>query len=260
MSKTPNALKKLAHASVLLWLLEQEGLLTCGTDRILISRKASLVRISAPGHLGYLPAKQGVEELCALGEADELPAACVLISRGFHGRLAHLVRPLAERGYPAIAMQATTPKVHTEWSDEAALGTNPIAIAAPGGEEPIVADLTTATSSYASSALESAFQASSPPPDLMPFGGIRGWALTTGIQAFLRAVAGTDLLQSTEWPLIILAFPRSEDADDPSLDLETWRRRMGVTWLPGQRSRFAFRKAMTSGLVVPACLWRWLID
>jgi LDH2 family malate/lactate/ureidoglycolate dehydrogenase len=128
------------------------------------------------------------------------------------GMLAPYVEKIAEWGCVGIAISSSEALVHPHGGTRALLGTNPIAIAVPTTERPMVLDLATSTVSmgkihhYAASGMEipegwardaqgrattSAVDAKS--GAIAPFGGAKGYGLGIALELLIAALAGTDL-------------------------------------------------------------------
>lgn len=128
------------------------------------------------------------------------------------GMLAPYVEKIAEWGCVGIAISSSEALVHPHGGTRALLGTNPIAIAVPTAERPMVLDLATSTVSmgkihhYAASGMEilegwardaqgrattNAMDAKS--GAIAPFGGAKGYGLGIALELLIAALAGTDL-------------------------------------------------------------------
>ncbi len=64
------------------------------------------------------------------------------------GAIGYYARRIAEGGCVGIVMASSVPTVAPHGSTEAVMGTNPIAVAVPNGDEPVVYDMTTAAMAY----------------------------------------------------------------------------------------------------------------
>lgn len=249
----------LAHGLGALWTLERLGELRPAKSLPVVEWLGERhVEVEASGALGYLAAKLAVDCLCAEPDA---PAVATVRSRGYRGRLGHLVRPLAARGLAAIAVQGTPAVVRSERSWGPVVGTNPIAIGAPElSGNPIIADLTTASESWADWYLHRYLEDSSDlqrreEPDLQPFGEMRGLALSIGLQAMVHAMLGTDLMIKEAWGLAIIVLPVSRSLGGDAL--AEWTGRLNLRALPGQRSEERYQRATKQGVWIPEKLWRW---
>jgi LDH2 family malate/lactate/ureidoglycolate dehydrogenase len=128
------------------------------------------------------------------------------------GMLAPYVEKIAEWGCVGIAISSSEALVHPHGGTHALLGTNPIAIAVPTAERPMVLDLATSIVSmgkihhYAASGIQipqgwardakgrptiNAVDAKS--GAIAPFGGAKGYGLGLALELLVAALAGTDL-------------------------------------------------------------------
>jgi LDH2 family malate/lactate/ureidoglycolate dehydrogenase len=148
-------------------------------------RRISAERWDGNGALGYLTLAAVVDD--QLAEPPE-HARVVVASRCFPtGMLGHYVRRLAEGGLVA-ALTATSPArlAHPEGGPPLA-GTNPLAIAVPGG---IVVDVSMGKVTYGD-----VLRGAADESELVPFGGEqshKAFALALGLQLFVDALAGPE--------------------------------------------------------------------
>lgn len=247
------------HGIGALWILDQQHELTPGHGPIRVDIQGGrCVRVSARRYLGFLPATRAVEAVGSLNREGDAPAWATVISRGFRGRLGHIVRPLAMRGLIGIAIGGTAPVVAYK-SRTAALGTNPIAIAIPIADGVIVSDVATAGTTYTRNFLHRAHVIPSKPSPLHVWGKTRGMALFVAIQALCSVATGVPLLPTEHWGLVVLAIPApTVHAKQLNGTLTRWIDQLGLQWLPGQHSDARRRRAEVEGLSIPKRLWRWL--
>ena len=148
-------------------------------------RRLSAERWDGNGALGYLTLAAIVDD--QLADPPE-HARVVVASHCFPtGMLGHYVRRLADGGLVA-ALTATSPArlAHPEGGRPLA-GTNPLAIAVPGG---IVADVSMGKVTYGD-----VIRGAAAEDDLVPFGGEqahKAFALALGLQLLVDALAGPE--------------------------------------------------------------------
>ena len=169
------------------------------------------------GALGYLTLAAVVEAQLADPPAR---ARVVVASSCFPtGMLGWYVRRLAEGGLVA-ALTATSPArlSHPDGGDPLA-GTNPLAIAIPSSDSPLVADVSMGAVTYGD-----VLRGAAAPEDLVPFGGAqahKAFALAIGLELLVGALAGAGF-----GAVLVVARPEA----DPVPDL---RRRASGLRLPG---------------------------
>lgn len=249
------------HGIGALYVLEQLGDLLPGRGEILTTRRGSrALHTRATGHLGYLPALQAVQGLVRLTRRGALPAFATVSSRGFRGRLAHLVRPIAEAGAAAIAMQGTPHVVPAAVRHPPAVGTNPIALGIPGTDRsPIIADIGSAGPSFLREYFGSVSGRVTIPKGfrggpLRPAADRARLVLAIGIQTLTASAVAPD---ESEWPLVLVALPCEEIPSDDRA-ARAWARSLGLSRLPGPNARMIQRENQRRGVPLPAALWEWL--
>jgi LDH2 family malate/lactate/ureidoglycolate dehydrogenase len=148
-------------------------------------RRLSAERWDGDGALGYLTLAAIVDDL--LGDPPG-HARVVVASRCFPtGMLGHYVRRLADGGLVA-ALTATSPaRLGHPDGGPPLVGTNPLAIAVPGG---IVVDVSMGKVTYGD-----VIRGAAAEDDLVPFGGEqahKAFALALGLQLLVDALAGPE--------------------------------------------------------------------
>jgi (2R)-3-sulfolactate dehydrogenase (NADP+) len=232
----------------------------------------------APGPVAGLYAVQVLGEL-----ACEQGSACVAVRNAGHsGVLSAYVGRLAQGGLVALAFANTPPAI----APGPVLGTNPIALGAPAGPEPVVID--TSVSVVARGKIMGAARRGEPIPEgwavdregnpttdakaalegsLLPIGGGKGFALAVLVEVLAGTLAGAVL--SPELPL---PWAAPEQAARPGLLLlafdpaafgegygERVARMVGAleaagARIPGARRARLREKAMREGLEVGEAL------
>ncbi|MDW6024141.1 Ldh family oxidoreductase [Mesorhizobium sp. BAC0120] len=128
------------------------------------------------------------------------------------GMLACYVEQIASWGCIGIAMSSSEALVHPHGGTRAMLGTNPIAIAVPTAERPMVLDLATSTVSmgkihhYAANGMPlpsgwardaagrpTSSAAAAKQGSIAPFGGAKGYGLGLAVELVVAALAGSEL-------------------------------------------------------------------
>jgi LDH2 family malate/lactate/ureidoglycolate dehydrogenase len=177
-------------------------------------RRLSAERWDGDGALGYLTLAAIVDDLLADPPGQ---ARVVVASHCFPtGMLGHYVRRLADGGLVA-ALTATSPaRLGHPDGGSPLVGTNPLAIAVPGG---IVVDVSMGKVTYGD-----VIRGAASPDELVPFGGDqahKAFALALGLQLLVDALAGPD-----HGAVLVVARPEHDPV--PAL-----RERAGVLRLPG---------------------------
>lgn len=172
--------------------------------------------LSVDGGRGFGPSVANAA-VDAIGDrADSTGIALAAIRNSNHvGMLAPYVERLAQRGQIGLAFTTSEALVHAWGGAVAMVGTNPIGIAVPTAGEPLVLDMSTASSSMGkvldhaargqSIPLGWAVDASGAPTEdaaaavqgaISPFGGAKGYALGVALEAFVATLTGTALGRS----------------------------------------------------------------
>ncbi len=146
-------------------------------------RRLSAERWDGNGALGYLTLAAVVDD--QLAEPPD-HARVVVASRCFPtGMLGHYVRRLADGGLVAALTATSPPRLAHPDGGPPLAGTNPLAIAVPGG---IVVDVSMGKVTYGD-----VLRGAATSRDLVPFGGeqaYKAFALALGLQLLVDALAG----------------------------------------------------------------------
>jgi LDH2 family malate/lactate/ureidoglycolate dehydrogenase len=169
--------------------------------------------LDVDGKRGFGPAVA----LAALQQLETRAGAAGIAMATIHnsnhlGMLAPYVEKIAEWGCVGIAISSSEALVHPHGGTRALLGTNPLAIAVPTAERPMVLDLATSIVSmgkihhYAASGMgipngwarDEQGRATTNATDaksgsIAPFGGAKGYGLGIALELLIAALAGTDL-------------------------------------------------------------------
>jgi ureidoglycolate dehydrogenase (NAD+) len=211
------------------------------------------------------------------------------------GAIGRYVQWLAERGCAAMIMGAGPAFVAYHGARVPSLGTSPIAIAVPGGEDAVVLDMATSAISNGTILQARATGASLPPNSaltgegepttdpnraevLLPLGGPKGSGLGFMFEMLASVLAaapiqaralGPERRKSLVQNIAILAVdvaafrPVADfagDADALAAAIKALPRQAGVDEirLPGERAARTERQRRTSGIPIPAKLWEEL--
>jgi hypothetical protein len=251
----------IAHGVGALYTLYYLNQLHPGRGRIRVkTRGAGFIELTAPHHLGWLPAARAIDLLVNSAAAKLGPQLAIVRSNGFCGRLGHLTAAIARAGFVGIAMQATPPVLATPRTRTASLGTNPLAISVPAGgrTHPPTADVALSGVSFATEFLRVIVsKAESIAPAPRPRTRPERLALSMLIQMVASSVVGTELLPASEWGLVICTLPPLRKVG--AHELHNWRRRLGLEFLPGERSASVYAQALRGrGVTLPHPIYRWL--
>jgi L-2-hydroxycarboxylate dehydrogenase (NAD+) len=218
--------------------------------------------------------------------------AAATIRRASHlGILAVYVERIAAAGQVGLAFTTSEALVHPWGGRTALVGTNPIAVAMPTGEEPFVLDMATGAISRGEviarghrgeplppgAAVDADGRPTTDPvaaAAISPFGGAKGFGLGLAIELFVAALTGTALGEDVRGTLdvtepvskgdLVIAFdPRDAAWARLAQYLDELRASppaagtAGVM-IPGERARAERRRRLTEGIPLPAALWREL--
>jgi ureidoglycolate dehydrogenase (NAD+) len=252
-------------------------------------RKGAVVKLDGGGAIG--PAAMGPAAEAAIAQAREHAAAWVLVQDHAHaGALGFYAERVAAAGMAAIVMSALRPMMAYHGTRGAAVSTNPIAIAMPGG---IMLDMSTSASSRGKLAVAKATGRPLPPgialdrdgrpttdPDaaatLTPMAGPKGAGLSLMIECLTSVALGNPLIAPA------LADPKMKDhvrqnslivamdlsvtgTDGLATNLEGLARAIKAqpradgfeeVLMPGERGAREARMRRRDGIVIPAATWR----
>jgi len=192
-------------------------------------------------------------------------------SNSSSGAMGYYAEKIADAGFIGICMAGSPKVLALHGSSKAAMGTNPIAVAAPVLEEPLVIDMATAAMSYFEVVRRSREGEALPPgiasgPDGLPtisaqtalkgalhaFGGAKGSALALAVEILTGPLCGAAMLGDDadgRGHFILAIDPvsvgtESDDKENFQHRMQTLRQRMltqidreyGTGHLPGMRS------------------------
>jgi ureidoglycolate dehydrogenase (NAD+) len=164
------------------------------------------VRVDAQGAPGQLAAREACRALVTAGRAHGVATATVRGSAHF-GAAGFYARALAAEGFVALVVSNSEPIVVPFGGQDALLGTNPIAFAAPTGDEHFSLDMATSASAMGKVLVAQTTGESIPAdwgvdangrpttdPDavvaLLPLGGAKGYALGMMVEILAGVLSG----------------------------------------------------------------------
>lgn len=121
-----------------------ENLVSTSAEPI-VTTAGSVVTVDANGAAGQIAARAALEAIDALSSDTGVATAVVRGSAHF-GTAGYYARELARRGKVAIVVSNSEPIVVPFGGKSAFLGTNPLAFAAPSGDDIVSLDMATSTS------------------------------------------------------------------------------------------------------------------
>ena len=120
----------------------ERGLIDPRSDGEATWRSVSFLEVDGLKGLGPVVAVSALKQLSARAESTGV-AICGIRNSNHLGMLAYYVEWLATRGQVGIALSSSEALVHPFGGTRAVLGTNPLAIAVPTANRPMVVDLAT---------------------------------------------------------------------------------------------------------------------
>ena len=215
------------------------GVIDASARPKIVLRKGAVAKIDGEGAIG--PAAMAPAAEAAIAQAREHAAAWVLVQDHTHaGAIGFYAERVAEAGMAAIVMSALRPMMAYHGTRSAAVSTNPIAIAMPGG---IMLDMSTSASSRGKLGVAKATGKPLPPgialdkdgrpttdPDaaatLTPMAGPKGAGLSLMIECLTSVALGNPLI-ATALDRPQAEGPGAPEQPDRGDGLERARRRAG---------------------------------
>lgn len=189
----------------------ERGLIDPRSDGEATWRSVSFLEVDGLKGLGPVVAISALKQLSARAESTGV-AICGIRNSNHLGMLAYYVEWLATRGQVGIALSSSEALVHPFGGTRAVLGTNPLAIAVPTANRPMVVDLATGVVSmgkihhHAANGLSIPLgwardDTGQPTTDasratkgaIAPFGDAKGYALGMALELLVAALAGSAL-------------------------------------------------------------------
>lgn len=201
---------------------------------------------------------------------------------GTTGAMGYYTRRIADNNLIGIMMANSEASIPAWGGKQPIFGTNPISIAIPSQNEPIVADLASSTWSYGDIALAMKESRELPlgvvldvdgndstdPNDadtgsMLPFGGHKGYALALAFELLagplVKAKAGAYAVQGSDGLLIIALNPSmfvsveqfKEQVSSLIVEIKASAKRPGVTQIfyPGERSHIKRQESQQMGYI-----------
>lgn len=264
---------------------------------ILTWTSSAVLRVDGQNGLGPFVAEKTLNELLTRVSTTGITIAA--ISGASHlGMLSPYVESVAGRGIIGIAMTTSEALVHPWGGITSMIGTNPLAIAIPTSDDPVVLDMATGEISrgkvldYAARGIPLPMGAAidelgTPTTDarqalrgsISPFGGAKGYALGVVLEVLIASLTSTPLGRDvhgtvdTEFPvskgdLFILIDPAAFGngiSSSVSAYLDELRSMPPAPGyesvsIPGDRSRSARRANLLQGVPVPKVTWERVIQ
>jgi LDH2 family malate/lactate/ureidoglycolate dehydrogenase len=188
----------------------ERGLIDPSADGRASWRSSSYLDVDGLRGLGPVVACSALALLSARAASAGI-AVCGIRNSNHLGMLAYYVETLALSGQIGIALSSSEALVHPYGGARAVLGTNPIAIAVPTAERPLVVDLATGVVSMGKIHHHAANgspiplgwardEMGQPTTDarraakgaIAPFGGAKGYALGIALELLVAALAGSE--------------------------------------------------------------------
>jgi ureidoglycolate dehydrogenase (NAD+) len=257
-------------------------------------RKGAVVRINGEGAVG--PAAMVPAADAAVEQAREHAAAWVLVENHTHaGAIGYYALRVAQAGMVAIVMSALRPMMAYHGTRGAAVSTNPLAIAMPGG---IVLDMSTSATSRGKLGVAKATGKPLPPgvaldrdgrpttdanaaETLLPMSGAKGAGLSLMIECLTSAVLGNPLIATAlsdpramkdfrQNSLIVAMDPGvighpdqlARDLKALASGIKAQPRAEGFDeiLMPGERGARELEKRTREGIPIPNKTWQQVVE
>ena len=263
------------------------GVATSGVEPELTWRTDSALAVEAAGALGPVVVHRVLDLLLARASTTGIALATIR-GAGHLGMLAPYLERIVAAGSAGIVLSTSEALVHPWGGTTAMLGTNPIGIGVPAGDDALILDMSTAATpvgrihDYASRGepipLGWAVDADGVPTtdavaasqgSISPFGGAKGYALGIALQALVGVLAGTafgrdvrgtlDAHPSTKGDVIVVFSLEALGARWSLAGLAAYLDDVrasgpGVT-TPGERARRERELRTTTGIPLDAAVW-----
>jgi ureidoglycolate dehydrogenase (NAD+) len=255
----------------------------------IVLRKGAVVKVDARGAVG--PAAMALAADAAIAQAREHAAAWVLVHDHTHaGAIGFYAARVAQAGMAAIVMSALRPMMAYHGTRTAAVSTNPIAIAMPGG---VLLDMSTSASSRGKVSVAKTNRQPLPPgialdregrpttdPDaavtLTPMAGPKGAGLSLMIECLTSvtldnpliatALADAKLKEHVRQNSLVIAMDLgvigadgiAGHLDALAREIKAQPRADGVDeiLMPGERGAREAQKRSRDGIPIPGATWR----
>ncbi len=254
-----------------------------GSANIHVSRDAGhLVALDGGDALGYLAAYRAAQEV--IERLGRLPLVAVGCRNTRHcGALGYYARLVTMKGHFALALANCCPLLAPHGATRAVFGTNPIALACPGPDHPLVADLSPGAITYG--AVMNAQQSGLPLPEgvaidaaglpttapeaaqegaILAVGGPKGSALAFLVQVLAGVLCGGAPVPAdyVDYGFLLVGF--RSDAFAPAARVHESMAALveavhaADAQCPGERSENRRQAGLAEGIEADAVLWREL--
>jgi L-2-hydroxycarboxylate dehydrogenase (NAD+) len=262
------------------------GTATSGTEPALAWRSDALLEVDAGGRLGPVVVHRVLDLL--LPRVAETGIAAATIRDGGHiGMLAPYLERIAAAGAAGILLSTSEALVHPWGGTAPLIGTNPIGIAVPAGDDAVILDMSTAATpigrihDHAARgepiplgwAIDAAGAPTADPAAAVavsPFGGAKGYALGLALEALVGVLAGSafgrdvrgtlDDHPSTKGDVLLVFAPRSGAAAPLAAYLDEVRGSGAGVAIPGERARRERAARTSAGIPLDPGVWRRVLD
>lgn len=274
----------------------ERGLIDPQTEGQATWRSSSFLEVDGLRGLGPVVAGSALKQVSERAGKSGI-ALCGVRNSNHLGMLAHYVEWIAARGQIGIALSSSEALVHPYGGTRAMLGTNPLAIAVPTADRPVVVDLATGVVSmgkihhHAANGMSIPLgwardAAGQPTTDaqramngaIAPFGDAKGYALGMALELLVAALAGSALSPDVRGTLDAEAICNKGDVfiaidigiqPDLMLRLSAYLDLVRASTpsdpsipvaVPGDRAAQRRREALDDGFEIAPSLWQDLND
>lgn len=261
-------------------LIRLSGIVSSAVEQIdarvrVVREDGHYALIDGDGKFGYIAAHYAME--LAIKKAEEHGLALVGVKNSGHsGMIGYYARMALKHDLIGIVVCNTRPMVAAWGGIDAVFGTNPIAVAIPSNEQPLVLDMSTSSVTFGNllvatregkelpegSALDAAGQPTVDPEEardgvFLPFGGHKGFGLGLVVQILAGALVDTQILKTGGIllmvidPGIFLPVDKFKKQVASYVDfVKSSRKANGVEdiLIPGERSEQHRQECMRRGL------------
>jgi ureidoglycolate dehydrogenase (NAD+) len=265
------------------------GLINVTAAPKVVLRKGAVVKLDGESAVG--PAAMAPAADAAIAQAREHAAAWVLVQNHIHaGAVGYYAQRIAEHGFAAIVMSALRPMMAYHGTRGAAVSTNPIAVAMPGG---LMLDMSTSASSRGKLGVAKATGKPLPPgialdrdgrpttdphaaATLTPMSGPKGAGLSLMIECLTGVALGHPLVapalndpklrEDVRQNSLVLAMDLSvlgsgtltDDLDAVARAIKAQPRAEGFDeiLMPGERGARELEKRNRDGIPIPVNTWK----
>jgi ureidoglycolate dehydrogenase (NAD+) len=265
------------------------GLINVKAAPKVVLRKGAVVKLDGESAVG--PAAMAPAADAAIAQAREHAAAWVLVQNHIHaGAVGYYAQRIAEHGFAAIVMSALRPMMAYHGTRGAAVSTNPIAVAMPGG---LMLDMSTSASSRGKLGVAKATGKPLPPgialdrdgrpttdphaaATLTPMSGPKGAGLSLMIECLTGVALGHPLVapalndpklrEDVRQNSLVLAMDLSvlgsgtltDDLDAVARAIKAQPRAEGFDeiLMPGERGARELEKRNRDGIPIPVNTWK----